>query len=98
MADVIRRSPDDTVTHVSSLAPLLEDVILEMQLREEDRVSLEAVVRFLLGSNETLELPGNAPVVDFALRLDALVLDGEDAQIRAQLNAAMLRWLSTSKR
>lgn len=79
--------------------PLANRVIASMALTAEDHVSMVSVVRFCLGLDAALDLPGTAPIGDFLQRLDAEPVGAEEVTEKERVAKTVTEFvMSTSKR
>lgn len=83
----------------TAFPPLVDRVVTSMALNAEDRVSMESVVRFCLGLDAALDLPGSAPVGEFLQRLDAEPVGPEEVAEKERVKKAVTEFMtSTPKR
>ena len=81
---------------LSAMPPLVDRVIMSMALNTEDQVSMQSVVRFCLGLDAELDLPGSAPVATFLERLQAEPVDAEEVAEKERIAETVMTFLTST--
>ena len=80
----------------AAIPPLVERVITSMALNTGDQVSILSVVRFCLGLDPSLDLPGTAPIGDFLQRLDAERVAPEEVAEKERVTKSLMVFLMST--